>query len=127
MSYIPALLEQGADLGEWDDETVGLGYVLENLWLADSGMLPAITIGEDQYFDRTRRRKTEGEEPHNHSLRAEESLREQVQVVLPNGPRVGAGVNVPNVGNAFILQVTMDSLANPDEAVFVSARDPENL
>ena len=76
---------------------------------------------------RTRNRNAIRAEAARISASAKNALREMVEVVGPGPAIMGLIIHVPDVRNLILLQVTFHSLADADQAVFVSACQPEQL
>src|SRR4029434_6734336 len=57
----------------------------------------------------------------------EDELREVEESVLPMAKIVAIVVHVPDVGHVLLLQVSVDALADANEAVFVAAGNPQQL
>jgi hypothetical protein len=62
-----------------------------------------------------------------HRLSAKNVLDEQIQVVLPLRRVVRVAVNMPDVGNVVLLQVSMHALADADQAIPLPASEPQQL
>jgi hypothetical protein len=54
-------------------------------------------------------------------------LHEKVQIVLPFGGVMSIAVDMPDMGNPLFLEVSVQSLADTDKAVFVAARQPKQF
>ena len=57
-------------------------------------------------------------------LSLEQHLAEQVQVVLPDGPLMPPGIDVPDVRHLFLRQGAEQRLAGIHEPVLIAAREP---
>jgi hypothetical protein len=57
----------------------------------------------------------------------ENSLREQIEIVSPDGELVSSGVNVPDVRHVLLFEIHVRPLADVEETVLVAARNPEPL
>ena len=57
----------------------------------------------------------------------ENTLSEQPQVVFPVGSVMAVAVHMPNVRHLLFFEISMHALANADQAVFVTAGQPQQL
>ena len=62
-----------------------------------------------------------------HSASTKEALDEIVQIIPPFRRVMRVAIDGPDVGNPLFFQIIVHTLADPDQAILIPARQPQQL